>query len=198
LGQFFGWGAEFGDLDNDTDLDLTMNWGFWDDHPRGTFGNSGRSQTDAMWLQDASGQLQDASAAWEMDDTRAARGLIVADVNRDGWLDVVKAILDGPTLVYLSRCGEENWLSLRGRDHTTKNPDAIGSKVRVTVGDQSWVRWVHAGSSSMFSGGPTTLHFGLGEHEMVDRIEWMWPDGTTSSVADVAANQNITARRLTP
>ena len=198
LGQFFGWGTELGDLDNDTDLDLTMNWGFWDDHPRGTLGNSGRNQTDAMWLQNEDGTLQSAADAWGMDDTRAARGLIVADVNRDGWLDVVKAILDGPTLVYLSRCGDENWLLLRGIDLTNKNHDAVGSKVRVTVGDQSWLRWVHAGSTSMFSGGPTTLHFGLGEHDIVDRIDWMWPDGTVTTVTDVAANQNITARRFDP
>ena len=169
LGQFFGWGAEFGDLDNDTDLDLTMNWGFWNDHPRGTFGNNGRNQAGlrngdvvlavngrevtswvkALWLQRDNGTLFNASAAWGMDDTRAARGLIVADVNRDGWLDVVKAILDGPTMVYLSRCGEQNWLLMRGIDLTSMNPDGIGSKVRVNGRGVLGSR-VHSGSTSMF------------------------------------------------
>ena len=50
-----------------------MNWGFWNDHPRGTFGNNGRNQTDAMWLQRDNGTLFNASAVG-MDDTRAARG----------------------------------------------------------------------------------------------------------------------------
>ena len=100
-------------------------------------------------------------------------------------------------MVYLSRCGEQNWLLMRGIDLTSMNPDGIGSKVRVTVGEESGFAG-SPGSTSMFSGGPTTIHFGLGDHEVVDRIEWIWPDGTITTVTDVEANQNITARRLPP
>ena len=39
------------------------------------------------------------------------------------------------------------------------------------------------------------LHFGLGPHEMVDRLDITWPDGTTSRLEHVKGDRYLTIRQ---
>ena len=38
------------------------------------------------------------------------------------------------------------------------------------------------------------IHFGLGKHATVDRLEVIWPDGTKSTMQDIRADQMLTVR----
>ena len=90
--QCYGWGSELGDIDNDGDLDAWMTFGFWS-----TYGAVRRYEHDALWLQDADGQFAQVGSDpfWDIDDDGANRGLVLADVNDDGWLDAVVRSLEG-------------------------------------------------------------------------------------------------------
>jgi hypothetical protein len=188
LGQDFGWGCELQDLDNDTDIDAPMVMGLWRvDVPL---------QYDSVFVQNADGIFTDLAATdeWDMADTGGGRGMLTVDVNRDGWLDVVKKQIDGPTLIHQSRCGEEAWLEV-DLQQPGPNLHAIGAKVVLTEGDEQWVRWVHSGSSSLYAGGPPTVHFGLDEIDAIDQIEVFWPDLSSSLYKDVPTRRFVTITR---
>ena len=74
------------------------------------------------------------------------------------------------------------------------NTDAIGAVVTTRVGALVQRRLVQSGSSYI-SQDDKRLHFGLGKAAQVDAIEVVWPDGTTTKMADVKANQIVDVRQ---
>ncbi|MFT4624317.1 MAG: hypothetical protein ACI8PZ_002976 [Myxococcota bacterium] len=178
-GQYFGWGTDLVDLDHDGDLDVPMVYGFWDTYPVGAQGLPEEDwYHDALFLDDG-GTYRDAAAEWGFDSPAAGRGLLVADVDDDGWLDLVKRQLDGPDLLYRARCGDAAWLAVR-LHAPPPNTHAVGAEVRVDAGGVRRTRWVGAGSTSLFTGGPPEAWFGLGDTDTAT-LTVVWPDSTTST-----------------
>jgi hypothetical protein len=198
--QVYGWGAEFGDLDHDRDDDLVMVFGFWSLFDGA---EDERDQPDGVFLQGPDGAFTDVAgeAAWGAWDPLVSRGLVLADVDGNGFLDLVKRTLGnvktgrGPEGVkYLARCDDTAWLVVRLRQPDL-NPDAIGARVTVTSPDGlEQTRWIGAGSTSMYSSGPPEAHFGLAQDETVD-VEVTWPDGTTATALDVPTRRRATLIR---
>jgi len=190
-GHIWGWGAELSDVDNDGDLDLPMNWGYWDDFPQRSSVADGEGQRDGLWIQSQDGSVTNEAAAWEFDDMYISRGLVMTDINRDGWLDPVKAQINGPTMVYLTRCGVNAWLQVDLVDQTTNNSAAIGAKITIEDNGERWTRWNHIAGTSMFSSGPPEVHFGLGNRDNIDQLEVQWPDGEISVFHNVDTRQHL-------
>jgi len=189
--QKVGWGLEFADLDNDGDLDLPMVYGHLD-----AIYPSSRLQPDAMYLQGADGTFEDVGIEWGMNHPTVGRGFVVADLDGNGWLDMVKRDLAGPSLTYMARCGEGHWLRLR-LHQPGMNRFAVGARVEVTVasGDAPMSRTVFAGTINHASGGPPEVHFGLGDAEEAMKVAVVWPDGERTVFADVAANRILDVHR---
>jgi hypothetical protein len=194
-GHTFGWGTEYADFDNDGDLDVPMCWGYWEDFPMTGPLADPKWALDALWLEGEFGVMTDVAEEWGYDDSGSSRGLVVTDINGDGWLDSVKGIVNGPTTVHMATCGTQSWLGVELTDSSASNPDAIGARIEVTAGDETWVRWIFAGSTSMFSGGPPNAHFGLVDIETLDEVKVIWPDQTVSTFNDVSTKQNLHIRR---
>ncbi|MBX2800792.1 MAG: CRTAC1 family protein [Myxococcales bacterium] len=189
--QVYGWGAELVDVDNDGDLDALQVFGFWSYYEGA--GDPFR-QRDGLWIQEG-GSFTDQAVRLGMAHEGMARGLLVADLNHDGYVDVLRRVLDGPTPLSVSRCGEAGWVSVRLRA-PGPNTHGVGAKVRVITGDRTQVRWIGSGSSGMYTGAPLVAHVGVGETDRVDRIEVVWPDGERSVVRNVAARQEIVLTRV--
>ena len=83
-----------------------------------------------------------------------------------------------------------NWLLLK-LIGTKSNRDAIGARIKVTVGDLSQIREVDPGNG-FSSQSDRRVHFGLGQEEKVDQIEIRWPSGSTKILKDISTNQIIT------
>lgn len=187
LNQSWGWGGEFGDLDNDGDVDLTMSFG--NDVEQGY--EQVDLQPDEVWLNDGANNFTPTAAEWGVDDTLSTRGVRLADVNGDGWLDILKRELGGRVVTYVSRCGDAHWLEvdLLG---PAGNPRGIGATVEIDVDGRTQRRPIESGSTGYNAYGPPIAHFGLGAAERVDAVRVLWPDGTLTHHAGVGADRRVT------
>ena len=128
-------------------------------------------------------------------DPGVGRGFIAADLNDDGWLDLFKRDLDGPDLLYLSRCCAEGWLRVQLRD-PGMNHFAIGARIEVHAGERVWWRVVTAGGLNYASSGPPEVHFGLGWTDTVDKVVVTWPDGGVTQYDGFKTRQIVRFNRL--
>ncbi len=184
--QLVAWGGEFVDMDANGELDLAMGFGAAE--------GDEKQQPDALWMQKA-GVWKDEAPAWAFDDMTATRGFVVADLNEDGWPDIVKRELGGVITTHVSNCGANGVLSVLLDDATSNNRLAVGALIKTTVGDTLRSRRVTAGSTSMASGGPPDVFFGFGDSDWVDDVTVVWPDGEVVSYGGLGTRQRIVIRR---
>ena len=110
------------------------------------------------------------------DGLKDGRGAAVADLDGNGGLDLVINNNAGTPTVYLNRVPNAgHWLAL-DLEGTFTNRNAVGARVVLEAGGRQQVRQVEAGSGYA-SQHPTTVHFGLGRAQTVDRLRITWPDG---------------------
>lgn len=193
IGQDFGWGVELVDVDANGLTDLMAVFGYWSTWPTLT----NEKELDGLWMLGPGGSFGEDIADdvnVGVADPGAGRGLIAADLNRDGYPDFVRGNIDAPYLVSRSRCGDAAWLRV-SLDQGLPNAAAVGARVQVIAGDLTLTAWIDAGGRSLFSGGPPEALFGLGDVDLIDELKVVWPDGSESKFADVATRQSVIARR---
>jgi hypothetical protein len=86
---------------------------------------------------------------------------------------------------------QDHWLQIELHG-VRSNRDGIGAHVRVVAGDLTLVDEVHGGRGYQSHWG-SRLHFGLGPHDQVDRVEVRWlGGGATQVVGPVAVDRRLT------
>jgi hypothetical protein len=126
---------------------------------------------------------------------RSSRGAAFGDIFNDGNIDVVVNNIDGtPTLFRNQGSTGPHWLSLHLRGKGT-NRSAVGAEVRLRSGNHTQMQVVRSGDSYL-SQSDKRLHFGLGTARLADHIEVRWPDGQTTNLENVAADQILQVRQL--
>ncbi len=173
------WGSVFFDRDNDGDQDILVAKGDWlvDGAPNGEPGDG-----VGLLEQADDGTFADAGPALGLESTSDYRSVVAADFNADGVLDIVAADVQLRPQVYLSEsCTDDAWLEVWAPPET---------RVVVTAGPDQWVDEV-MNDSGRGAAGPAMVHFGLGAHTAVSRIELILPGGER-----VVAEGVIDARRV--
>ena len=198
--QHVGWGAELMDLNNDGDLDISLPFGAHQMDPVEavffdvSFGLINPEQQRNMVFTASNTGFIDVSAEWGLNSADKSRVLLPADLNDDGWLDLVDRSLNAPAQIHLARCGSAHSLVLRLHDRTP-NTQGLGVTVKAFTASGVQTRTVSAGSTGIASSGPHRLHFGLSDAQRVDLvIDWL--DGTHTKISNVAAHQRLTITRL--
>ncbi len=195
---YVGWGTAFLDYDNDGALDLiAVNGHVYpqvDKAPGG--GGSGYRQRTLVYRNRGDRSFDEVAAQLgpALNEARVSRGLAVGDIDNDGRLDVVVNDLDGsPQLLHNEGGGESHWLIVRlvGK---SPNTDAIGAVVKLTAGSRSQRRLVQSGTGYL-SQDDLRRHFGLGKESRIDLLEVRWPDGTTSRMEGLKADQILEVRQ---
>lgn len=127
------------------------------------------------------------SGADFLDDARCA---ITMDWDGDGRRDLCVKGRTGPRLRILRNRseGSGHFLSLRLRSRGP-NPDAIGARVDVELGDRRIRRRVYAGTGFLAQGSKV-LHFGLGDHAGPVTLHVHWPDGSRETLENVTVDRN--------
>ncbi len=169
------WAASWVDFDLDGWQDLYVSNGY------ASYGDSALEDPHRVYRhQRMSFTFEDVSFESGAALAEQGRGAVFGDLDRDGDVDVVQVHSDGPPLVLLNNSPRQGgWLRV-------ELPGRIGTEVTVDLGDARLVRELrrHEGYAS---GQPAELYFGLGDVESVDVVA-RYPDGTTDSWSDVAAD----------
>lgn len=187
-----GWGTHFGDYDNDGDLDVYMAFG----HLPETEGRrpNPELQPDLLFENDGTGTFTDIAGALGVDDPHQGRTALFVDLNADGFLDLYLGRRLKPPRVWLARCDDAAWLTVRLRDQPG-NPDAFGAKVEVVSASGTKVRWIQGGGQSFGGSPPPEAHFGLGTDPIADTLRITWPDGAVTELYDVELRRFLTVTR---
>jgi enediyne biosynthesis protein E4 len=183
-----GWSNGFFDFNNDGWKDLfTANSDVND--LIDLFQSTHYKQPNSLFANLGDGTFRDVSSDAGLTLARAHRGCAFADFDNDGKVDVVVSALGESAELWQNVSPDPNhWLVLR-LTGTRSNRDGIGAKIR--VGDQ----FNHVTTAVGYaSSSPSTVHFGTGKLEKIDRIEIRWPSGTVQVLQNVATNQTIEVR----
>jgi hypothetical protein len=137
------------------------------------------------------GQFQDLGRKLGFTSELVARGAAYADIDNDGWLDVLLTTNGGPAYLYRNNGGNPNNGIRIKTVGTRSNGNGVGAIVRVRsrIG-QSW-QTVRSGSSYC-SSSELALTFGLGKATQADSVEITWPSGQRDALKNLVANNTYT------
>ena len=183
--QHSGWGVGWRDFDNDGAKELFAARG----HVLDTIARErpGIAYRETPFLaKNIEGKLRDVPLAGTA--AVAGRGVAFGDINQDGFVDAVVAVLNGPPLVLRNRGGNGNhWLAL-SLVGTRSNRDGFGAKVKVN-GQYGYC----SSTGSYLSAHDKRLHFGLGAAREA-HIEIRWPSGARQTIEKAAADRVLVVR----
>jgi hypothetical protein len=198
---YTGFGTAFFDFDNDGDDDLAVVNGGVKRRAKvlapaslGFF--APYAEPNLLFVNGGNGGYTDVSSAAGAFGAGFAigRGLLPADLDNDGDLDLVVTAIAGPVRVYRNEGGEENnWLAIRAVDPRLRR-DVVGARVTIETAQRRLVR--HTISyGGYLTATPARIHLGLGNEERVERFVVRWPDGATEEFAGAGARQLVILRR---
>lgn len=152
-------------------------------------------QPNGLFLNRGDGMFEDvrpgAGEAFQI--PRAHRGSAFGDIDGDGKIDIVVTSIEEPTELWRNISpGDNNWITLKLQG-TSSNRDGIGTHVQ--IGDQHNMMTTAVGYASSSHSG---IHFGLGEIDVIERIEIRWPRGAHQVLTDIPANQVLFVKEPVP
>lgn len=180
----FGWGVLMVDLDHDGWEEIVAT-------------KNAQGTPSHIFRQSGSMQFTDISAACGFLHTAGGRGMLNFDYDNDGDQDIVVFTWGGQIGVWRNDLSgpNTNWLrvTLDTSARPTLAPDGFHSMVRIKAGEFRHIQTIDGGVTHC-SSGEHGAHFGLGGIETLDWVRVEWRDGTSTTLAGVAANQALTVR----
>jgi hypothetical protein len=178
-----GWSNGFVDFNNDGWKDLFTANSDVNDLIE-LFQSAHYKQPNSLYANLGDGTFRDVSSEAGFTLERAHRGCAFADFENDGRVDVVVSALGEPAELWQNVSPDPNhWLMLK-LTGTRSNRDGIGAKIHLGNQFNHVTTAVGYASSS-----PSTVHFGTGKLEKIERIEIRWPSGTIQILQNVETNQ---------
>ena len=183
VAQWSGWGIDLVDLDNDGLLDAAVAGGA----PLGGAPENAVHSDHLFEGVSADPMRFEPRRGTDFDSEDNHYGLVAADLDGDGYLEVLVLGAPGPVKYWQNTCGVGRWLEvdLQG---PTPNVKGIGARITVQSSNGREVREVQTVRAMMQS--PARQHFGLGDTEQAT-VTVIWPDGAVSE-GTVGTNRLIT------
>lgn len=180
-------GSTFGDFDNDGDLDLIVSNGFCNSN-----------QLNNYFENDGKGNFSIVYNAFPSNRNTCSYGTASADINNDGFLDVVFANCQNinettapPNSLYINKGNEYNWIqiNLKGEENNTYGVGSV-IKLYAEIAGEKILQLREITTQSGYSGqNGFTAHFGLHAATKIDSIHVLWPNKKISKLIDVDVNQ---------
>jgi len=209
----WGWSAKFGDLDNDGWQDLFVTNGLRSAGKENyiplllnaTITKPGVDFTDVSSWPDIGGMtwsgyqkkklfhnvggqaFKEISKEAGVDNDLDGRGVVMADFDNDGRLEMYQTNADQRSLFYhLDSPAAGNYIEFQ-LTGTKSNRDAVGARIQVIAGGLTQIREINGGNG--YAGQSTKhAHFGLGTAAKIDSVEISWPSGLKQKIEGAAIN----------
>ena len=192
--RYVKWGLGIVDFDNDSHRDLFIATGHLHDNVH-LFDNTTLYQSPPILLRNT-GHAKFHNITQHAGDgpalKRSARGAAFDDLDNDGHIDAVILNSRRQPTILRNHSPPAHWL----RVHligTQSNRDAIGARVTVIAADATFIDEVRSGRGYQSDYG-RRLHFGLGKHDRVHRVEVQWPSGRKEALERPAVDRLLTIR----
>ncbi len=182
---WFGWSIDIADLDNNHVDDLFVSAGVPSLYGSQDFE---KPNPDGLWEGLSNGTFVDWSSPTGFADVAHHYGAAAADLDGDGYLEVVVSSTSGPVRLWQNRCGAGHWveISLAGPEG---NSQGFGARVEIDAGGRTQIRELH-GLRGMGQG-PDRLHFGLGLTDRIDELRVSWPDGAEATYGPMPVDRRF-------
>jgi hypothetical protein len=192
---YVGWGDAFVDFDNDGWEDFFLVNGHVYPQVDSVHSNVKYAEPKLLFVNQRNGTFKDLSklAGAAIQIPQVSRGLAVGDLFNDGKLEAVVENLVGRPMILRPEGGPRNhWISFQ-LEGVKSNRLALNARVRATAGDLVQLSEVISGGSYL-SQNDLRIHFGLGEHDRVDKAEVLWPDGKVETLTNLTADRFYSVR----
>jgi len=140
----------------------------------------------------------DVSREWGLNQPSFSNGAAFADLDADGDLDYIVNNINDPAFVYENQLysGKPNeaphFLRIRLDEDPKPAGTAFGAKVTLFYGSGKSQFHDHSIYRGYLSTVEDIIHFGLGEYNVADTLQVVWPDGKTNVLYNVRADQVLT------
>lgn len=189
---YWGWGACFADFNNDGWLDIFHTNGMRtgqiaEESQVGQF----YEDPSRLFINNQDGTFSEKALDWGITHNGQGRGVSCLDFDNDGDVDIIIANNGAaPTLYSNNNLAGSGYLSIKlvGKPG---NPDGVGAKIIVQTDKMQQLREIRMGSNYL-SNDPLLAHYGLGTHEVVDKVTIIWPDGQKQTFTNLPVNRQMT------
>jgi hypothetical protein len=188
--SYVGWGDAFFDFDNDGWLDLFMVNGHVYPQIDSIDLPSKYNEPKLLFINQRNGKFKDASklVGNAIQIPQVSRGIAIGDLFNDGRLEIVIENLTGRPVILQPQGGAANhWVSFE-LEGVRSNRLALNARVKTTSGDLVQTGEVMS-SGSYLSQNDLRVHFGLGDHKVIDKVEIFWPGGKTEVLNNLPADR---------
>ena len=192
------WSPKFADFDNDGWIDLFVSNGMSRDFMNSDLLRELKGRGHAAWRQapvlreanfafrnTGDVDFQNVAKEWGLDLVSASFGAAVADLDRDGDMDLVVTSFDQPLAVYRnnSTSGKRILIRLIG---VASNASGVGARITAETSAGIQTRAITLTSGFMSANEPLA-HFGLGEDELITTMRIDWPSGHRQTLTNLSA-----------
>ena len=134
-------------------------------------------------------KFENVSNEWGLDQLSYSNGAVYADFDNDGDLDLAVNNIDSKAFIYKNKTEGNNYIQIKLE---SSKSNALKYNAKVIVYSDTLKQYQEF---SPFRGYKSTvdeiLHFGMGDHEIIDSIVVYWLDGSKSKLGKVGTSQRV-------
>ena len=179
----WAWSAKFGDLDRDGYLDLYIVNGMIGINMFGHLPNHELVEENQAFRNLGNGVFE-LAPQWRLDATESGRGMVMADMDLDGDLDIVVNNLRDSAYLFENQLCQGRSFEVELQWPDSANRKAVGSQIALQTSLGTLTRDLRA-SGGYLSGDPFRVHFGFPEDAVLIGLTITWPDGKVTHLKEI-------------
>lgn len=141
-------------------------------------------------------EFKNVSSSWDSGPPMFSNGSAYADLNNNGFLDLVVNNINAPAFIIKNNGAEtskNNYLSIELVHN--ENATNLGTKAKAHLSNGTILTEQYYPTRGFLSSSQHRLHFGIPENVTIDQVEMIWPDGKSQSIQKPNLNQILTVSK---